>query len=354
MVLVVVGFVKIRNKQHINSENLEQKKISVIVPVRNEEKNILECLLALEEQYYDENNFEVIVVNDHSSDGTVDKVNGFIQLHQINVHLFSLTEKTGKKEALQYGIEQSNYDLIATTDADCSLPKAWLKNITYHLNSETDMLLGPVIFTERKGFLSAFQLLDMLAIQGIEFGVLNYNNPILSNAANLSYSKKKFNLAGGFDTFNTPSGDDIFLLEKFKEKNYNIAGLLKNDFIVETEQECSVLGFLNQRLRWSSKTKYYSDKLLLYFGSIILIQNICLVFIYFGIPLVEKYSFTLIILLCCKWLIDFILLLLVSSFFQKRKALFYFIPVQIVYPFYIVIIWVASLTIRYEWKGRKF
>ena len=98
MVLVVVGFVKIRNKQHINSENLEQKKISVIVPVRNEEKNILECLLALEEQYYDENNFEVIVVNDHSSDGTVDKVNGFIQLHQINVHLFSLTEKTGKKE----------------------------------------------------------------------------------------------------------------------------------------------------------------------------------------------------------------------------------------------------------------
>ena len=112
MALLVFGFAKMRNKKHINSDKLEQKKISVIVPVRNEEKNILECLLALNEQHYDKNNFEVIVVNDHSGDGTVDKVNGFIQMHQLNVHLFSLTEKIGKKEALKYGIEQSNYCFI--------------------------------------------------------------------------------------------------------------------------------------------------------------------------------------------------------------------------------------------------
>ena len=158
----------------------------------------------------------------------------------------------------------------------------------------------------------------------------------------------------GFDKFNTPSGDDIFLLEKLTSKNKNVKGLLKKDFIVETAAESTFLGFLNQRLRWSSKAKYYKSKLLLFFSSIILIQNISFLFICFGILLVEKFRMILIILLCSKWLIDFILLFLVASFYHRKKVLFYFIPVQIVYPFYIVLVWIASITMKFEWKGRKF
>lgn len=354
IVWVIYGFIKIKGRDEVKLENKVANKISVIIPVRNEENNIRQCLESLKSQSYKTTDFEIVIVDDHSTDDTQNVINDFIITNEINCNIFSLTDKTSKKEALKYGIEKSCYDIIATTDADCVLPENWLQHISQQFNYEIDMLLGPIIYEEQKGLLYWFQLLDMLAIQGIEFGTINYRKPILNNAANLVYSKKTYHEENGFDVFNTPSGDDIFLLEKFKVKGKKIIGLLAHDFIVETEAEPTFSGFLNQRLRWSSKSKFYSDKLLIYFSSIVLIQNISLLFIYLGIPLVEKYSIILTILLFCKWLIDFILLFLVASFFKRKKALLYFIPVQVIYPFYIILIWIASMTMEFEWKGRKF
>ncbi len=355
IVWIAIGFNSSRKrvpqpKKDSNSIN----KISVIIPVRNEEKNILLCLESFKKQDYNTENVEVIIVNDHSTDKTQELITGFISTNNLNINLLSLTDKTSKKEALKWGIEKSNYSIIATTDADCVLHENWLKNISMQFDHEVDMLLGPVIFKQNNGVFANFQTLDMMAIQGLEFGALHFNKPILNNAANLSYLKKSFQDVGGFDVFDTPSGDDVFLLEKFKSNHKKIKGQLTNDFIVETELESTFSGFLNQRLRWSSKAKYYSDPLLIFFSSIVLFQNISMIFIYLGIPLVEKYSQILIILLICKWLIDFILLFLVASFFERRRTLFYFIPVQLVYPIYIVVIWIVSITMKFEWKGRKF
>lgn len=351
---VIVGFVKIDKTSKKQSERNIDHQISVVIPVRNEEKNIVECLSSLQNQNYDKDNFEIIIINDHSTDNTERLIDEFIKDSELNVSSYALSEKTSKKEALKYGIEKSNYDIIATTDGDCIVSENWLKNISSSFNDDTDMLLGPIIFKRSKGFLYYFQVLDMLAIQGVEFGTLHYKRPILNNAANLAYSKSAYDAVDGFDRYDTPSGDDVFLLEKFKSTNKKVKGLLKNNFIVETASEKTLSDFLNQRLRWSSKSKYYKSKLLLFFSLIVLIQNLSLIFISFGIPLVEKYRLTLIILLGSKWLIDFILLFLVTSFYNRNKALLYFIPVQIVYPVYIVIVWIASITMKFEWKGRSY
>jgi len=351
---IIVGFNKSNKRVDTKIESKVSKKISIVIAVRNEENNILNCLRSITSQNYDTDNFEVIIVNDQSTDRTKDIVNEFISNCELNIQLHEALDGSGKKQALRYGIEQSNYELIATTDADCILPSDWLSTISLLFNSETEMLIGPIMFKENKGFLSNFQSLDMMAIQGMEFGTMNYNKPVLNNAANLSYLKSTFKEVGGLDTYSTPSGDDIFLLEKFKLNNKKIKGLLTRGFIVLTESESTFSGFLNQRIRWSSKGKYYSDKLLISLSTIVLLQNISMMFIYLCIPLVENYSIILIILLFCKWLIDFILLFLVASFYERRKTLFYFIPVQLVYPIYIFVIWIASMTIRFEWKGRKF
>jgi cellulose synthase/poly-beta-1,6-N-acetylglucosamine synthase-like glycosyltransferase len=351
---IIIGFARIKK---LEPRRLEKNvsKISIIIPVRNEAENILKCLDTLINQNYDKSDFELIIVNDHSIDNTENVLNAFANTTDLDVSFWSLNDdKTSKKEALKYGIEKSKYDIIATTDADCIVPENWLKNISLNFNTSSEMLLGPVIFNYKGGFLSSFQMLDLLAIQGMEFGAINFRKPILNNAANLSYLKKTYNDVGGLDDFNTPSGDDIFLLEKFRSSKKEINGLLSQDFVVETVSESTIKGFLNQRLRWSSKTKYYSDKTLVFFSSIVFIENVLLIFVYLGIALVEKYTIILIILLFCKWLIDFILLFLVASFFQRKRALFYFVPAQIVYPIYIIMIWLASMTLSFEWKGRKF
>jgi len=354
IVWVIIGFIKIKKIGFQNRETVDEQNISIIIPVRNEEINIEKCLQSIQNQNYNTSNVEVIIINDHSTDNTEKFVNDFIKGSILQISLYALSDKTSKKEALKLGIEKSKYNLIATTDADCILPENWLKNTSLHINDGVDMLLGPIIFEKGNGFLYWFQTLDMLAIQGIEFGTLHYQKPILNNAANLSYLKSTYKYVGGFDTFNTPSGDDVFLLEKFKSSNKKITGLLAKDFIVETPAEKTLSGFFNQRLRWSSKAKYYSSKLLLFFSSIVLIQNILLLFICVVIPLVEKYRLILIILFLTKWLIDFILLFLVACFYDRNKALLYFIPVQLIYPIYIIVVWIASITTKYNWKGREF
>lgn len=351
---IIIGIIKIKKRPKHRIGSVEVEKVSVIIPVRNEDNNIIKCLESLKKQNFNIIDFEIIIINDHSTDCTCEIINDFIAGNELDIKLFSLIDNSSKKEALKYGIEKSKYSIISTTDADCILPKNWLLNISLSFTNGTEMLLGPIVFKQHKGFLYWFQALDMLAVQGIEFGVLGYQKSILNNAANLSYYKKSYVDVGGFDNFNTPSGDDVFLLEKFKLHAKKIKGLFTQDFTVVTNPETTFLGFLNQRLRWSSKTRYYSDKLLVFFSSIVLIQNISLIFIYLGIPLVEKYTGILIFLLVCKWLIDFILLFLVAYFFDRRKALIYFIPAQIIYPIYIILIWIISMTMKFEWKGRRF
>ena len=329
-------------------------KISIVIPIRNEDQNIISCLKSLTNQNYNSADFEIIIVDDHSTENTRILVNKFQKESKLNIGIYQLENISGKKAALNFGIEKSAYNIIASTDADCQVPKAWLFNISQQFNNKSNMVLGPVIFHQRKGMGNAFQILDMIAIQGVSFGMLYYRKPCLNNAANLSYLKDDFISVKGFDSFNTPSGDDIFLLEKFVQDNKNVIGLLKEDFVVETKSEKSFSNFINQRLRWASKTKYYSNSWLIFISSIILLQNISLIFIYLGVVFVENYWLILTILLFCKWLIDFILLFLATSFFKRRKVLRYFIPVQVIYPIYILFVWVASLTRTYEWKGRKF
>jgi poly-beta-1,6-N-acetyl-D-glucosamine synthase len=352
----IIGFILIKEKGETRSKSKNPQKITVIVPVRNEKRNIINCLRSLENQSYNDTDFEIIIVNDHSTDSTLVMVNNYIKESEYNIKLYDLERnKTSKKEALKYGVEKSNYEIIATTDADCILPKEWLNNISEAFSNEINMLLGPVIFKEKNGFLSNFQTLDMLAIQGLEFGALGYNKAVLNNAANLSYSKNQFYAVDGFDDFETPSGDDIFLLEKFKQQNkFKIRGLLRPDFVVETASEKTFASFINQRLRWSSKAKYYKSKLLILLSVIILLQNTCQLFIYYHLLFIEKYKMICLILLLSKWLIDFILLFLVSSFFERKKSLLYFIPVQLVYPIYIVFVGIASRWMKFEWKDREF
>jgi glycosyltransferase involved in cell wall biosynthesis len=351
MVWVIIGFNKSIKRKKVQ---VKEAEISVVIPFRDEETNILKCLASLQNQLFDIDAFEVILVNDHSSDKSFRIVESFIAITDINIRLTSLTDQTSKKTALKHGIGLASHKIIATTDADCILPEDWLSNVASNIDNENAMLLGPVMFTEKAGFLSAFQILDMLALQGVEFGALGFNRPILNNAANLAYNVDSYKNVNGFDSFDTPSGDDIFLLEKFKFQDLKIVGLLSNDFIVETESEPNLSSFFNQRVRWASKSKYYKDKLLLMFSGLVLIQNISLLLIYLGILFVENHRLSFLFLLLTKWLIDFILLFLVASFFKRKSAMFYFIPVQFIYPIYVIIVWVASVTLKFEWKGRKY
>lgn len=355
MSVVAFGLWRIVNRPYDQKELKTTKKVSVIIAARDESSNIINCLKALTQQHFDEDSYEIIVVNDHSTDATPELVKDYASNSDVSIKLFNLMHAQTKKQALRLGIENSSYDIIATTDADCIVPKNWVKNIALAFENNTAMALGPVSFEHSKSGLGIFQVMDLLALQAVEFGLLHLKQPILNNGANLAFTKAGFEKVNGFDDKTTPSGDDIFLLERFNKKfKGKIRAMLKKESIVHTQPVLSLKEFINQRVRWSSKSKYYSNPMLIYFTYLIAIENIMQLFIYPLVLLDEKNKCFYAIMILVKWVIDFILLFLASVFFERRKYLVYFIPIQLVYPLYIIVVGFASMFLKFEWKGRRY
>lgn len=129
------------------------KSVSVIVPTYNEEKNIGKCLSALNGQSLPREEFEVIVVDGGSKDGTV-KI-----AENLGAKVMRQASK-GVGGARNDGVYASAGDLIATTDADCMPPEVWLENISeaFERDSLIKALTGPLepMITENMGLLDSY------------------------------------------------------------------------------------------------------------------------------------------------------------------------------------------------------
>ena len=147
------------------------KKISVIVPVRNEEKNIVHLLNSLCHQTYPKNLYQIIIVDDHSTDSTWNLISN-LHYEEMNLVCLQLADysdnlKTNsyKKFAIETGINISNGDLIITTDADCEPQKDWLKTIVaFHEKTNAKFIAAPVKINSDNSFLSIFQTLDFITL----------------------------------------------------------------------------------------------------------------------------------------------------------------------------------------------
>lgn len=349
---VIVGWLFIPKKNKIAT--VSTQKISVVIAYRNEAQHIINCLKSFEKQTITKTDFELILVNDHSEDNSKMLIETYRKTSNLSILCYDLLEVTSKKEALTLGIKNASHPIIACTDADCEVPKNWLENIAASFEENTAMLLGPVAFNTKYNSVGIFQTLDMLAIQGITFGMLQHQQPIINNGANLAFLKKDFNLVGGYDQHKTPSGDDVFLLQKFIKNKLKINGLISPQQIVKTQLQPTWESFFQQRLRWASKSKYYSNKSLIYLSSIIYATNFLQIFIYLGVVLVDKYYIVGIILLLSKWFFDFILLYLAAKFFSKRNYLYYVVGMQLIYPIYITMIVFLGMISSYKWKNRIY
>ncbi len=113
-------------------------KVSVVIPVFNEEKYIGKCLKSLSDQEIKPD--EIIIVDNLSSDNSVSIIKTF------GVTL--IQERTqGISQARNKGFDMANYEIIARCDADSILPPNWIKKIKYNFESaKIDGLLGPIIY----------------------------------------------------------------------------------------------------------------------------------------------------------------------------------------------------------------
>ncbi|MCK5781721.1 MAG: glycosyltransferase [Flavobacteriales bacterium] len=354
ILLLIAGFYRVPEETYETASPISD--FTVIVPFRNEEDNIEKLIGSLSALEYPIQKFEVVFVDDNSVDSSYRIVETLLKYTKIRAKVIQLPDNlSGKKAALNYAISQSLFPWIITTDADCTVQPLWLKLFDQKIQSDdVAMLAGPVsIKVKKRGFIYLFQQWDLAAMMGSTIGGFGLGRPFLSNGANLAFRRDVFREVDGYEgNFNVASGDDIFLMEKFVAKYPNRVKYIKSsEAIVSTNYVDTFRQFINQRVRWASKSVAYNSMFISSMGFMVGISNlligILLVLVVLGISLDKIVPFIFL-----KFFVDFWMVMISSSFLGSSKSKLLYPLVAFTYPLYVVGIAVLSQTTSYEWKGR--
>jgi cellulose synthase/poly-beta-1,6-N-acetylglucosamine synthase-like glycosyltransferase len=352
ILLYTFGWLKLNSITE--TEENQAIPISIIIACRNEEANITTLLDSLLSQDYLKNQTEIIIVDDHSFDNTVNIIEKYTAENSF-VKLFRLPEnKTGKKEAISLGIANSKTEIIITTDADCTAGPYWLNTMmNYYIKHHPKMLCGPVTFRNTKSLFSKLQNLEFLSLIGSGAGAIGIRKPIMNNGANLLFEKTLYQSCNIKNEF--ASGDDMFMLLHTKTiDKKNIHFIKSKKAIIYTSPTKTFKEFINQRARWTSKSKAYRDFDIIFTALIVSFMNLLLVASFiFGLFNTEFLRITLIVFLI-KSFADLFILIPTTSFFKQTSLILLFPLLQIIYPFYIVFSVILGLTGKFVWKSRLY
>jgi cellulose synthase/poly-beta-1,6-N-acetylglucosamine synthase-like glycosyltransferase len=306
--------------------------------------------------------FEILAVNDASEDTSEELWQKFRKEHpQLNLRLLNNIRTSGspKKDAISLAISASDYDFIVTTDADCVVPQEWLKNFNSAIEgTAAKAIAGPVALkTEgsKMSFLRGFQEMEILSLQAATIGGFGVDLPFMCNGANFCYSKKAFMQVGGFEgNHEFASGDDIFLLEKFRQKGLKPIFLKSPEAIVQTSATKSWSGLFSQRVRWAAKAAAYKSTFSKGVGLIVFLMNFSLVLATPGTIANALPAWLLSFMFLIKFNVDFLLIYNSAKFFGRKQAVKSYFFNSILYPFFSSMVVFYSLFSGFNWKGRQF
>lgn len=237
----------------------EERPVSVVICARNEYQNLINNLPLILEQNYPE--FEVVVVNDSSEDGTVDLLQAMSRKYP-HLKIFDLERNlnffTGKKFPLSLGIKSARYDLILLTDADCRpTGPDWIRNMQSRFGDGREIVLGYGPYKKRPSLLNVLIRYDtfMTAVQYFSFALSGM--AYMGVGRNLMYSRQLFYKTNGFIShYKLASGDDdLFINRVATRKNTSVE--IRQESHTLSVAKGSLLQWLYQKKRHYTTAKYY-------------------------------------------------------------------------------------------------
>jgi len=330
------------------------KKISVLIAARNEAKNIERLLQSLYNQSYKKEDFEVVLVDDHSDDDTYSLVEKFAAAHpDLKIRLLK-AEGNGKKQAISQALHAAENEIIMVTDADCELPVKWIeKMLAYYEKKDLKMLLGPVLLSPANSLFEKLQVLEHLSLIASTAGSAGIEMPVMCNGANMMYEREAAIAVEAERTdMNIASGDDMFLMERFLKRfgNKAVSFFLNQEVIVKTATMPTLKAFFRQRRRWTSKTKAYTNWKIIATALIVLLFNLSIVAFFVGgffNPVLWCFYVLYVIM---KTLIDYPIIRRITAFMKQKKLKYWIFPLEFIYPFYVVFTAFAGMFTKTKWK----
>ncbi|MDP6878883.1 MAG: glycosyltransferase [Candidatus Marinimicrobia bacterium] len=322
--------------------------VSVVISARNEEKNISNLLNDLVNQSVDKNQLEILIANDRSDDGTGEIIDRFASDYSFikTIHINKKHTMAPKKYALTQAINNSNGEIIIATDADCRVPSNWVKSMGLLVQATGKIVIGYSKIGHSKTLINEFQKIDFLGIMAANGGLLTHGIVCSGSGQNLAYKKEDFYKINGFEPVkDQTSGDDMYMVQTIS----SLKGAIFNydpDSFVSTLPKKSILGYLNQRVRWSSNSKSTFKSNPLFFGFLLsaFIANCCILYSIIVPSSLSIFLFTI------KFFLEAFVIFIGSRLFLTSVSIIAYIIWNLVQPIYIPIVGISGLIGKYSWK----
>jgi len=338
------GFKHQVKKQHII---FSKPKLSIIIAAKNEEENIISLFDSLEKSNYPTENFEVIIVDDNSSDNTAELVQSRVSGN--NNYTFIKAgnkEFESKKGALSIGIKSAKYNFIVITDADCKPEPSWLNEMASALDYGYDFVFGPAPIQQGRTLVEKLSAFENLRNTYLTIAAVGLNMPYSAAARSFAFRKTSFERIGGYSkTTETLSGDDDLLLREAVKNKMLIGTVIQPDSLVYSSAPKNFEHYFQQKKRHLQTSFHYLIKQKIFLGfwhlmNLISLLSITLMFIspFLALPFAVKLVYDLFVVI------------------KHQKELgyhfkFYEISyLQILFEVFIVINFFNSLKGKVEWK----
>jgi len=331
-------------------------KLSLVVPYRNEEAHIRTLVEQLKAQDYPAENFRVLLVNDHSTDGSAQLARELTGGDDRFRLLDLPRDRAGKKAAVRLAVEHADHDWILQTDADCRFGKDFIRaHMSVSQSGPADLVAGMVSAgTKGDGFLNAFECLDLLALSGVAAGSFARGRPLMCSAANLRYRKQLYLDTRSYDPEGKfHSGDDMFLMIGARKLNRPSAFMTDPASLVLTVPVRNPAELFRQRVRWGGKTPGYRMPGIQFVALLaVLAAAGAMLFPLWMVSRPEAWWIWMAAP-AGKFLSDLAMLRRMTGLTGQRRMLRWFLPAWAVHQPFLLATALASLATGTTWKDRR-
>jgi len=276
---------KCRNKFTVKPNSENSFFVSVIVPARNEEKNIKNCINSILNSNFPKEKYEIIIVNDRSTDNTLFEITELANKNP-NIKICDIKSETekrnlqGKPGAIKVGIDAASGDIIMMTDADCTVNKNWILTIVNSFNAnqndaqkkKTGMVCAYTDVKSDKMF-HYFQAAEWTYMHTFACAGIGMDVVLGCFGNNISITKEAYNKIGGFDNLEFSVTEDFVLLQAIFQAGFGVKYLCDKNATVETLPVETFSEYMSQRKRWSIGAKALGWKAFVY-----VLSSVCLWF----------------------------------------------------------------------------
>ena len=237
--------------------------VSVIICAKNEAENLKKFLPAILAQDYP--NFEIILVNDASTDSTYEVMEEF-QASDPRIRLVNVENNEAfwgkKKYALTLGIKKASNTHLLFTDADCE-PETnlWISEMASNFENDKSIVLGYGGYHKKKGSFINKAIRYETFLTAIQyFSYAKWGSPYMGVGRNLAYTSQEFYSQNGYAThLHIRSGDDDLFVNQAATPE-NTAITFKRSGITRSVPKENFNKWMHQKRRHVSTAKYYKKQ----------------------------------------------------------------------------------------------